>query len=219
MLGKFLCGLGDINNDGFDDVAFSSDQPPGTYIFYGGDPADDIPDYFLRGGGLMAAGTDMNGDGTSDLVVQYNWDRILLYRGFGDSIESEPSDSIGPGTTSYSFGRSVQTGLFSDDAIGDLVLIEATPGGGTIRYYENPFSGNTDPAWDFANTGYAHMVSTVGFVDFDGDGFVDVFANHQADLDSLSSVHIFKGPNLHDQPDIVIGDPIELDTLGYPNGR
>jgi hypothetical protein len=222
MLGRNLCGIGDVNGDGFDDVAFSSDQPLGTYIYYGGNPADTIPDYFLRGGGSMGAGIDMTGDGIPDLVVQSPTDRVLLYRGFGDSLESVPSDSISPASDIYSYGYSVVLGYASGDGIGDLALIDyGYTGGGRAYYYRNPFSADDDkePDWTYTNHNLSHSMGSVDFMDFNGDGCLDIVMSHQADLDSISAVYIFDGPDFDTIPSVVIGAPSELDTLGYPNGR
>ncbi|MEW5794855.1 MAG: FlgD immunoglobulin-like domain containing protein [Candidatus Zixiibacteriota bacterium] len=219
MLGKNLCGLGDINGDGFDDVAFSSYQPLGTYVYFGGNQADTAPAYFLRGVGNMAAGVDMTGDGIPDIAIQSPEDRVLLYRGLGDSIESVPSDSIQP-PIAYRYGYSVRTGLVSNDAVGDLVLIDYLyPGGGRAYYYENPFTADKEPDWSFTNQNLSHVLGNVDFIDFDGDGFQDIVLSRLADLDSVSAVYVFKGPSFSGVPDMVIGAPVELDTLGYPDGR
>jgi hypothetical protein len=215
MLGKFLGGLGDINGDGSDDVAFSSDQPPGTYIFYGGDPADAIPDYFLSARGSIAAGTDMTGDGVEDVVIQRIQDRVLLYRGFGDSIEGIPSDSIAPVENFYAYGYSLRTEYVSSDSVGDVLLFDyGYPGSGKAYYYENPFVGDKDPDWSFTNIGYSHNIRAVDLLDFDGDGYLDIVLANEADLDSISTVLIFQGPEFSPEPDIIIGVPVELDYFG-----
>lgn len=220
MLGSYLCGLGDINSDGFDDVAFSSFQPRGTYIYYGGNPADTIPDYFLRGAQCIASGTDLTGDGIPDLAVQATEDRLLLYRGFGDSIESVPSDSLVPSFATYDFGSYVTSGLVSGDSIGDLILVDPYyPGGGRAYYYENPFVGDKEPDWIFTNQNYSHSMHTAGLIEFDGDGILDIVLSHQADLDSVSMVYIFKGSIFGSAPDIVFGVPIELDSLGFARDK
>jgi hypothetical protein len=215
VLGHTIYGIGDINGDGFDDVAIASNQPKGIYVYQGGNPADTIPAYFLRGGPNIASGADMTGDGIPDLVVQATEDRLLLYRGFGDSIESVPSDSIAPSFATYSYGSYVTSGLVSGDSIGDLTLVDPYyPGGGRAYYYENPFVGDKEPDWTFTNQALSHSTRTTGFIEFDGDGIPDIVLSHRADLDSISMVYIFKGPVFNSAPDIVLGVPIELDSLG-----
>jgi hypothetical protein len=92
--GLSLAGLGDINNDGFDDVAIGSIPYQGkyitqrTYIIYGREVKrqneslslstmrEGIDGIMITGGGFMVAGPgDVNGDGINDImIVNYpNW--------------------------------------------------------------------------------------------------------------------------------------------------
>ncbi|MDT8325641.1 MAG: VCBS repeat-containing protein, partial [Bacteroidota bacterium] len=60
--------LGDINHDGYDDFAIATGSDT-TFIFFGGDPIDHEPAYFLYGGGAGINAGDFNGDGLADLVT------------------------------------------------------------------------------------------------------------------------------------------------------
>jgi hypothetical protein len=60
--------LGDINGDGYDDLAVSS-RADTTFIFLGGDPFNHQHAYIVRGGSAGIASADFNRDGKMDLVT------------------------------------------------------------------------------------------------------------------------------------------------------
>jgi hypothetical protein len=68
-------GIGDINGDGFDDIALGSPYREKVYVFLGGNPMDTICDFQLKGPGPgaefgQAIGSgDVNGDRNRDLII------------------------------------------------------------------------------------------------------------------------------------------------------
>ncbi len=60
--------LGDINGDGYDDLAVSS-RTDTTYIFLGGDPFPHDYAFIVRGGSSWIASADFNRDGKMDLLT------------------------------------------------------------------------------------------------------------------------------------------------------
>jgi hypothetical protein len=215
-IGSSLKSLGDINGDGYDDIAFNSKSPQGTYIFLGGNPVDSFPDYFLHGPGLIGDFADYDGDGVSDLITSETG-KVFFYKGHGSYLESEASDSlIGPSGIG-NYGYLMSTGDIDNDNITDILVCGDVPGNGPKAiYYSNPFAGDKTPDWEYSIIGYSHQMYSIGVIDFNGDNVNDFFIGLIADLNPLGYVYIFLGSHLASQPDIVISHPVELADLLNP---
>jgi len=68
-LGAWVAGLGDINGDGFDDVAVCSHALGKTFIYFGAENMDTMPDLILRGGLAAAGKGDVNHDGYVEIMT------------------------------------------------------------------------------------------------------------------------------------------------------
>lgn len=153
LFGLSVCGLGDINCDGIDDIAVGApncaqiDSCGRVYIYFGGSLMDSIPDIILKGTwcggfGCAVAHGDINGDGWNDIVVgECGPGRVYIYYG-GPLLDIIP-DIVLSGI--YSFGRTVGSGGdlnsdgFDDIVVGEDENSEAYPGAGKITVY---FGGN-----------------------------------------------------------------------------
>jgi len=228
-IGTALQSLGDVNGDGFGDIAINSKSPRGTYVFYGGNPSDTLPDLFLQGSSSISRMSDMTGDGIPDLLVSDATDsRIYLYRGFPDSLESTPYDSIVPDSAGYAFGGYLSVGMVGSDSVADLVFSDPNyPNHGKVYYYENPFSDDKVPDWAFLPGGFARNIRNVGLIDFDGDTQLDIFISMPGRVgeiglvDTVGLIAVFLGPNYADTPDLVIAQPQGLDSIDwrqFPSG-
>ncbi|MBR9975519.1 MAG: T9SS type A sorting domain-containing protein, partial [Bacteroidetes bacterium] len=71
--GWYSAPLGDINGDGYDDLAVSSAADT-TFIFLGGDPFNHQEAFIVRGGSAGIASADFNRDGRMDIVTAIEYD-------------------------------------------------------------------------------------------------------------------------------------------------
>jgi hypothetical protein len=143
-LGRNIGSLGDINGDGFSDIAMSSFSPMCTYVFYGGDPVDTFPDMVLQGAFGPAQAIDVTGDGIDDIVVANvvgpayaETGKIYFYRGYGDSVGSVPFDSLYPDSANYAFGTYFRVAYLDSDSLGDLLTVKPnSPARVLLLYYD-----------------------------------------------------------------------------------
>jgi hypothetical protein len=217
-IGLQLNSLSDLNHDGFDDIALSSWSPPGTYVFFGGNPTDSSSDYFFPGNWTMANYMDYSADGIPDIVISninasYTGGIIYLYKGLEDSISSSPNDSILAPDSLSAFWL-MCGGDVKGDPTGDLLVYGHNPYEGDILFlYIKPFVQNKDADCIYFVENHSHRISNAGFIDFNGDKTSDIFVSLPADLDTLAFIYIFLGPDFSLEPDIIIGPPSEIDSL------
>lgn len=209
-IGSVLKNLGDINADGYDDIAFSSRSPKGIYLFFGGQPVDSQPDYFLQNVFTVGEYLDYNGDGDADLVTSAVG-VIYLYQGFGDSIASQPVDSI-VAPRGYNYYLFRESGDLDNNSIGDLFVTADDPYEGSVALlYYDAFAADRLPDWVYTIENHSHWFGNSGLVDFNGDGHEDIFLSLAAYLATSGYVYIFLGPTFSSEPDIIFGSPVGFD--------
>gem|GEM_PF-3354209 len=216
--GFSVSSIGDINGDGYDDIAAAVAVPPSLCIFYGGDTPDIQPDMVFDGMARPNPPIDMDGDGIDDVIVSglytanYNQHGIIrFYKGYGDSLGSEPYDSLLPGYLNYGFGWPLAAGYIDDDSLGDIVTWRWELGStGYVYYFRGKPHMDTIPDWSFVEAGGDHDIRFLDLIDFDGDTHLDIAIALSENNDTLGYVYVFRGPDFQQSPDFILGYPTEL---------
>jgi hypothetical protein len=184
---------GDLNGDGYDDVAVGApyvdsqyDQTGAVYVYYGGQNMDSIPDLVLYGegykdffGDAVDCAGDMNGDGYDDIIVGAPFNKTAgstsgsAYLYFGGQQMDNSSDVIFRGTqTGEYYGYRVSAaGDVNRDGFDDVII--GASGSGHARIF---FGGSEmDNVMDvelFGSPGFGWGCSGAG--DVDSDGYDDI---------------------------------------------
>jgi FG-GAP repeat len=208
-MGYSVTGLGDINSDGFDDVAAGAPwvdtalpDTGAVRVFKGPDGSIHytlnltLPAELGGFGRTIASIGDAGGDGIRDLAVGtpyaseagFSTGQLLIYSGATGALQQSVT-----GTTGQGLGVFVaDAGDFDGDDLGDVLVgtwlnqvkIYSGASGTVVR----TFSGGTSGDW------FGHSGAVVG--DFDGDSVADVVAGaSSADLNGTDSggAYVFSG--------------------------
>jgi len=141
--GKRVVPLGDINQDGYDDLIILSSNHPGVILF-GGDPINTTLLELDREGTEAANCGDINDDGWDDIVMsewEHNLNEGIVYIYFGGNpLDTEVDiiinhEDLLPVVATW-LGQSVSAaGDFNGDGIDDLAV------GASSSYNQNPDKG------------------------------------------------------------------------------
>ncbi len=204
LAGRSVAGVGDVNGDGYADVAVGAPNVSGTlpasgrvYLFLGPLVSGQAPDWHADGSisnggfGLAISGAgDVNGDGLADLLIgapgpiegQPARGRAELYLGTHDGLAQTAAWSYEGSTTVSRFGSAVASaGDVNGDGFGDVVIGAPTVATELIRGEVLLFLGSVDglsrePVWRAESSQSRSLFgsSVAGAGDIDGDGFSDV---------------------------------------------
>jgi hypothetical protein len=232
LLGSALTA-GDLNADGYDDLAIGSwrngaqgAEAGKVLILYGGNPPDAVPDRVLYGSaagarlGRSLAGGDLNGDGVDDLAVGapgIGAGSVYLY--FGGSPFDPVSDLTLAGSgNAERFGIAVAcSGDLDGDGAGDLAVGADRANvpntwAGAVRVFRGGNVLNATP--DFTLTGesggnfFGLAVARAGDVDGDGEDDLLVGAegyNSGGTIIDAGRAYLFRGgPAFDSTPDLTI---------------
>lgn len=193
-LGQAVCGLGDQNGDGFDDIAISvgfTAYPKSILIYHGGSPMDSIYDFEITFLGAysfvptsMKNVRDLDGDGLAELgVLAYpqtnNGNNIFIYH-IGAQPDTVPGWVINSTEPYYynGFQRISPVGDFNNDGFSDLLVSQPlfNDTQGRVSVYYGSVQMDTLPDWivEGDSSGCRLGYSLSGGGDLNGDGFDDI---------------------------------------------
>lgn len=217
--GHRIAGVGDVNGDSFDDVAICFKGRDSTFIYYGNNVKDSIPDQKIYGGFNVAYGHDVTGDGIGDVITS-NGKYCFIYKGFGDSLKTQAVDTIYPDFGYHysgpSFGAGIATGKIDSDTIFDIfILTDFTDTTGRLRLLYGGKNGDSAVYdWGYDCPSYSHTMRDLAVLDFNGDDQSDIIIGSSGTLDSLGKVEVFFGAVLPDSPNLSFGPPLVITDLG-----
>jgi serine/threonine-protein kinase len=196
LFGLAVAGLGDVENDGFDDVLVAAPQYAvggkvrGKIYLYRGTStgiegraswsAEGTEDGVLFGWAL-ASSTNVQMGGFADFLVgapaYSGLGRVVVYKGSRDGPSSMPVQSLSADRPSTLFGYAVATGDVNHDGVDDVLVGEpyfpsvSQKSGRALLYFANGGTLSDEPVWTATGppgSSFGMAVSLGGDVNHDG---------------------------------------------------
>lgn len=239
-----MSNVGDINDDGFDDIAALGRTPSNwkLNVYYGGLIIDTLRDLWFGLDSLFPIGfsvntQDINANGTTELFSWSNEQNSVMMFELNSNPDSLPDLILTPANFAYpsdyrSFGEGLISGDFNGDGRTDLAVHLRGDDGkqieGSVYLYWGGPSFDTIPDMIISRPGnqvrgsmfFGRVLVKLG--DVSGDGYDDFFAGPGVAFDDTINYVYFGGPNIDTIPDIVITERMtiakaagDLNTDGY----
>jgi hypothetical protein len=207
--------IGDVNNDGIDDLGLV-EMFPGVYgrfdILFGSDPFDSLADWSMEAGAVTNLGYsldslgDVNGDGGKDFIMgiwpegTYATEKRIYFG--GEVLDTIPDWRY---TSVFSYGKFCGLGDVNTDEYNDVMLFDN----------ELPvllfFGGSTmDTIPDMIFDGHSNN-DNAAIGDVNDDGYNDFSIRLIPAHDTTGRAIYFGGPDVDDIPDAYL-----LDEFGDP---
>lgn len=197
--GYAVAGVGDVNNDNYDDLAIGAykadwgfyTDPGKVYVYYGNSGDDYFVDKIITGVadgerfGCAITGGDFTGDNIGDIAVgaysfdstQLNAGRIYVFHG-GPAIDSLAGTLITGDSAGYKFGWRLTSGRINADDYSDLVMgsdgVEIdTFAAGRLYVFDGGPGFDDNPLYDYSlgrTESDLFGDAVASGVDFTGDG-------------------------------------------------
>jgi len=229
QFGVFVGSMGDVNGDGYPDLAVSANAAAGgagrAYLYYGSAsgisatashtlyPPTSGSKYFSIG----ISGGDIDGDGYADIVVggtptaSSNGGWLHVFYGSEDGPPEQPSLTVS-GPLNVYFAYFVDVGDFEGDGFAD-VLVSAWPSNGTGQafVYRGSSAGliaTASPALNSPSTGMFGQGGLAAVGDLNGDGRGDAaIGDYNSTATGQMFVYYGGGAGLPAAPSVTIGTP------------
>jgi len=194
--------VGDVDGDGYVDLAQYKPLPSRMELFFGGPDFDDSVDFTIANVfSEYAQAVDLDADGALDLPlsVSVNGGFVNIYR--IDSLRDTIPEYVIP-DTAKDFGRNLATGDFNGDTYADLaVAAYMNRDTSFVKFYWGGPAFDTVADFVIYHEGPRFGQHLVPLGDFNGDGYGDIFiggtSNHQYGI-------YLGGPYIDDRLDALV---------------
>ncbi len=211
--GTSLAFVGDVNNDGFSDIAIGA---PGyeiagetvnvgrIYIYFGNNTLDSNPDVIITGSGdqrighTIASAGDINNDGFDDIIVGAPYmgsavgpsSYVCIYYG-GTDMDATPDVIIE--NTLFNFGKSAAcAGNMNHDDYDDIMVSDEN----NIYFFFGGTEMDTEPDYTLHISDYFDGIQSISLAgDVNYDGYKDILVSsidHTGDT-RIGKIYLYSG--------------------------